>query len=277
MHLLRFLYRRIRGWSTVARAAKLVEILLFGGRFREKILLWFIRQHYASVFRRQWIWSSEPPHFFDHRKNGVDFLLGLGRAGVCPLFRGFYATEILREGDRILDIGCGDGFFDRRFFATRCAHVDAIDMEPTAIRTALAHNGAPNITYMVLDAVSQSYPSDSYDVIVCDGVLAHLSPAGASAVLEKARRALGLKGVFVGSESLGFEGADHLQHFESEDDLRALFGLHFERVQLRSFTYRIGASGEDIRREVYWRCSGGLERLLESTWTEASDGQPQAG
>jgi cyclopropane fatty-acyl-phospholipid synthase-like methyltransferase len=33
----------------------------------------------------------------------------------------------VREGSRLLDIGCGDGFFTKRFFATRCAHIDTVD------------------------------------------------------------------------------------------------------------------------------------------------------
>lgn len=58
----------------------------------------------------------------------------------------------------MLDIGCGDGLFTKRFFASGAAQVDGIDIEPSAIETARAGKAAPDITYHLLDATSDPFP-----------------------------------------------------------------------------------------------------------------------
>src|SRR4051794_24874752 len=106
-------------------ALQLLERLVFGGRLRERVLLLALGAYYRSLYRRQWAWSQEPPHFFDHRMGAFDLLVGRGNP--YALARAFHAVEVMRQGDRVLDIGCGDGFFTSRFFAPRASAVDAVD------------------------------------------------------------------------------------------------------------------------------------------------------
>ena len=94
----------------------------------------------------------------------------------------------MRDGDRVLDIGCGDGFFARRFFAAHGARVDAIDIEPGAITHAERHNSAPQIRYFLKDAVGEPFPSDAYDVVVWDGALGHFSPDTTDRMLARSDR-----------------------------------------------------------------------------------------
>jgi SAM-dependent methyltransferase len=165
----------------------------------------------------------------------------------------------------LLDIGCGDGFFASRFFAPRCSAVDAIDIEPSAIRHARAHNAHPRIAYSVRDAVDQPFPRERYDAVVWDGALGHFSPETTHRVLAKIRDALAPGGVFVGSETLGDEGHDHLQFFASTDDLGDLLGQHFAHVQVRA--HRIPLKEEVERTEAYWRCANDPERLEQVAWS----------
>ena len=139
----------------------------------------------------------------------------------------------------VLDIGCGDGFFARRFFAPRASHVDAVDVEPSAIKHARRHNAASNVSYALLDATSDHFPRDRYDVIVLDGALGHFRPDVTARLLEKIHDALAPEGAFAGSESLGIEGSDHHQFFETLGDLRALFAPTFKHVQLRVIEYEL--------------------------------------
>jgi SAM-dependent methyltransferase len=252
------------GKRLLRRAAFVVESLISGWRLPERVLLGLLGQYYASRFRRQWQWSVEPPHFFDHRIGIFDFAFGSSKMGSYPYSRGFFSSEVIREGDVLLDIGCGDGFFTRRFFAPRCAQVDAIDVEPSAIEAASAINSAPNIAYHLLDATALPFPRPCYDVIVWDGALGHFAPATTARMLEKIGAALGDSGIFVGSESLGREGSDHLQFFETLEDLYALLAPRFQCVQLRAIDYKLGAGF--LRREAFWRCSNDERRLRESQW-----------
>ena len=245
------------------------EYIIGGGRGRELFLVKLLERHYTSKFRRQWILSVESPHFFDHRM-GFFWLAFTGNGrGPYSYFRGFFTSEILRDGDRLLDIGCGDGFLDRRFYAERCAHIDAIDIDTSAVSAAKSYHRAPNINYHLLDAVSQPFPGDKYNVIALDGPLGHIQPDGIGRLLEKICRVLASDGVFVGSESLGTEGADHLQSFKSLDDVYHLFKPYFRYIELRSVQYRIGPHKNPfLREEAYWRCSNDSSRLQECHWHE---------
>jgi hypothetical protein len=110
-------------------------------------------------------------------------------------------------------------------------------------------------------------------VIVWDGAIGHFAASDAAAMLNKIKHALVPGGVFCGSESLGHEGRDHLQFFDAIDDLRRMLQPHFANVQLREESYPIN-QGTFMRREGYWRCSDGDERL-RSAWTESNEpGRP---
>jgi SAM-dependent methyltransferase len=248
------------------RLAYCREAVLGGGRFREFMLVKLLGQHYRSTFRRRWVLSPEPPHFFDQRIGFFDLGFGNGGKGPYSFYRGFFSSDVMRYGDRLLDIGCGDGFFTRRFYGERCAHIDAVDIEPTAIAAARSCNRAPNITYHVSDAVKDPFPGDAYNVIVWDGALGHFSADTTAHMLRKIRQALHPEGVFVGSESLGIEGSDHLQFFHSLDDLYQTFKAHFKHIELRSVCYKIGTNRELYRNEAYWRCANSPGRLRDCHW-----------
>jgi SAM-dependent methyltransferase len=252
------------------RAARAYLMTLYGGEGRRRLLEAGLGRYYRGLFKRQWQWADELPHFFDHRIGSFEF--AVGKQHGFAYYRGYFAAELLRGGDVVLDIGCGDGFFARRFFAPRAAAIDSIDIEERAIAHANAHNGAPNIRFLLCDAVHQPFPRDSYDLIVWDGALGHFAPDTTSRMLDKIRAALAPGGAFVGSESLGHEGHDHLQFFASLDDLGALLGAHFPFVELRFVEYEIGAGA--MRTEAFWRCAIEPERLTNAHWRRHADLAP---
>jgi SAM-dependent methyltransferase len=247
------------------RAAQLVEAVLWGGRRRERALIWLLGRHYDSVFRRQWVLAAEPPHFFDHRIDG--FALVGGRAAPLPFYRAYFATELLRESDMVLDIGCGDGYFTSRFFAPYCAAVDGIDIEASAIDHAHEVNPAPNVRFIRADAVQAPFPRDRYDVVVWDGAIGHFPPDTTERMLEKIRDVLAPEGVFAGSESLGDEeGDDHLQFFAATETLAELLRPYFAHVAVRELRYRLPDG--TLRREAFWRCAQDPARLRAADWHE---------
>jgi SAM-dependent methyltransferase len=242
-----------------------LEPVVWGGRVRERVLVALLREHYASLLRRHWSDADRVPHFFDHRIGAFGF--ATGSSSPFSYYRGYFAAELIRPADRVLDIGCGDGFFARRFFSPKCNAVDAIDIEPSAIAHASRYNRAPNITYTLLDAVHEPFPSGCYDVVVWDGGLGHVATSDTDEVLAKIRDVLSPDGAFVGSESLGREGEDHLQFFASRQDLSRLLERHFPHVQVRSLEY---ALPDFTRHEGFWRCAASPGRLEEAAWSSCS-------
>lgn len=259
-------------WKLFCKFAYFTEYVVGGGQLREKTLVKLLEQHYSSKFRRQWLWSEEPPHFEDQQI----FFFNLGFAkpdkcvGVYPFYRGFFSSEVINYGDFILDIGCGDGFFTSRFLGNPQVHIDAIDIEPSSIGQAKQYNQSTNINYQILDAVNQPFPRAEYDVIVWDGAIGHFSAETTNRMLEKISSSLKSEGVFVGSESLGLEGHDHLQFFHSLNDLYLLFKPHFKYIQLRQIKYPLKWCGDLVRQEAFWRCTNNPQRLQELDWQNFS-------
>jgi SAM-dependent methyltransferase len=248
-----------------AGSARLRERLLWGGQGRERLLIGALRRHYASVLRRQWVLSDSQPHFFDHRHGAFDLLVG--ERHPFGFTRGFLAAELIRAGDHVLDIGCGDGFFARRFFAGRGAQVDAIDVDPEAIRHAQLLNPHPRVRYELLDATDRPFPASQYDVVVWDGALGHFARETTDAMLRKIADVLTLGGAFAGSEALAEDGHDHLQSFESADELIGLLSGAFAIVEVRTVDYPL-PDGR-VRREAYWRCAHEPARLDAAGWTRS--------
>jgi hypothetical protein len=85
-------------------------------------------------------------------------------------------------------------------------------------------------------------------------------------MLRKIAGSLGPAGVFVGSESLGKEGVDHLQTFDALEDIGKLLRTHFTQVYVRELTYPLSWARGFVRKEGYWRCSNDPERLQCSGW-----------
>lgn len=248
------------------KALMVIERIVFGGPFLEAVLLKLLSMHYRSLFRRNWAWSSEQPHFFNHRIGFFDFIYGNSESSVFPYYRGFFVSEVIKDQDLLLDIGCGDGFFTKRFYSRRCTHIDAIDIEPTAIAAATSQNASPKIRYQLRDAVIAPFPSDNYNVVVWDGALGHFAADTTHVMLNKIVGVLAEDGIFTGSESLGFEGHDHLQFFETIEDLDVLFCRHFAYRYYRVVNYDTPFSPGMLRQEAYWRCSATPLRVNLAEW-----------
>lgn len=248
---------------------RIAEYLVFGGALRERILVGLLGALHRSQQRRDWqLFTHEPPHFYNQRWNGHKFAYGSLR-NPYGFTRGFLAAEVIRYNDRLLDIGCGDGFFTNTFYSHRCQHIDAFDIEPSAIRDAERQNSNSKIRFTVLDAVREPFPGTNYDVIVWDGAIGHFASIDLSSVLNKIVNSLAQDGIFVGSESLGTEGSDHLQFFESESELAVVFQPYFKNVWIKSVEYRL--EDGSIRREAYWRCWQNKTDRHESTqWIDCS-------
>ena len=239
--------------------------IIYANGITENLFVRLLLSFYDAKFQREWELSKNPPHFTDFRVLGAHFVFGDQVFGPYSFYRGFFSSEFIRNGDVVLDIGCGDGFFSRRFFVEKSSHIDAIDIDTDAIKAAQKYNPASNISYLQLDAVANPFPQDKYDVIVWDGAIGHFSHNVTNLMLEKIRTSLTESGVFVGSEALGEEGHDHLQFFSTVQDLGAIFQPYFKFVQLRSVDYKLRNS-DFVRREAYWRCTNDPSRLQDAGW-----------
>ena len=78
-----------------------------------------------------------------------------------------------RPGDRLLDVGCGDGFYDRQM-ARRGARVDAIDASRHRLARASRWHPHPNVTYQRMAADALAFEDQRFDKVVSICVLEHI-------------------------------------------------------------------------------------------------------
>jgi ubiquinone/menaquinone biosynthesis C-methylase UbiE len=79
----------------------------------------------------------------------------------------------LEPGMRVLELGCGTGYFTREL-ARLGADVIAIDVSPELLEIAKANCSMPNVCYEIQDASALSYPSAMFDSVVGSSVLHHI-------------------------------------------------------------------------------------------------------
>jgi len=110
------------------------------------------------------------------------FIQGLGEAGYRNLthrqFRRKEECDRLlhwldaQPGERILDVGCGDGFYDHRI-ASQGASVVGIDMDKDALAVAERKNKTDRIQFHFMDAEKIPFDNHSFDKVVSFCVIEH--------------------------------------------------------------------------------------------------------
>jgi len=89
-----------------------------------------------------------------------------------------FFTRRVQAGERVLDIGCGNGALTRDIAEHAGAEVTGIDLAEANIAVARQRHPHPRVRYLVGDALSD-LPDERFDVIVMSNVLEHLDQRSA--------------------------------------------------------------------------------------------------
>ena len=79
----------------------------------------------------------------------------------------------LRAGMRVLELGCGTGYFTRELARSE-AEIVAVDLSPELLEIAKAHSSTPNIRYEIQNACALRCADAVFDSVVGSSVLHHL-------------------------------------------------------------------------------------------------------
>lgn len=87
-----------------------------------------------------------------------------------------FFVERIRQGECVLDVGCGNGALTHDIAEKTGAQVMGIDIDPGCIRFARERHAHPNATYFEGDALQDLPVGGRFDVIMLSNVLEHLGP-----------------------------------------------------------------------------------------------------
>ncbi|QIL88915.1 methyltransferase domain-containing protein [Microbulbifer sp. SH-1] len=108
----------------------------------------------------------------------------------------------LRPGQRVLDLGCGEGRHAIHLLITDAVDIFAVDLSQRDIRTACdkaqpfmaAGNVSGRVQFVVSDALRLPFSDDFFDVVICSEVLEHIEDY--EGVLNEITRVLKPAGIF---------------------------------------------------------------------------------
>ena len=102
-----------------------------------------------------------------------------------------YLERCLRGGERVLDYGCGSGILAIAAAKLGAAHVDAVDIDPQAVRTTTANASTNGVQVNAM--LPEALPSAPYDLVLAN-ILAQplivLAPLLAARAAPRGRLAL---------------------------------------------------------------------------------------
>jgi len=117
---------------------------------------------------------------------------GLGRR--CRLFQKLFEDLSLGTSARVLELGCGAGTYVR-YLAGRGHQVVGVDYAMPSLQRAVESDPVRAGQYVVADGYALPFGRDSFDLVVCIGVLQTLGRA--ESLLEEITRVLRPRGVTV--------------------------------------------------------------------------------
>lgn len=193
----------------------------------------------------KFIWPYTGYSWFDHR---FDYLRG--PENIFWLERAIYASSLIRKGDTILDIGCGDGIYSGKFYSIKAKFVDAIDIDSNAIKHAKKLYSRKNVKFSKKNILIWT-PIKKYNNIFMFAVIEHLTEKDGKMVLSKIEKCLAKDGVFFGSTSVfeddGYHNFEHKNEFISVATLKKFLSQKFKKV-------KITTSNWPGRLECYFEC-----------------------
>lgn len=86
-------------------------------------------------------------------------------------YHDFFVARVA-PGERVLDVGCGNGALAADLASRSGAVVTGVDQDPAAIREARSRHRAAGLTFLEGDA--RALPAGPFDVVVLSNVLEHL-------------------------------------------------------------------------------------------------------
>lgn len=117
--------------------------------FINYILRALIAYTHKLQFKYQWKKNPNPPEWFDHFLD--QYYQMPTKQMSFWLERGVLNGMKIKNGAKVLELACGDGFNTKHFYSNKASFVTAMDFDKTAIFHAKKFNNEDNINYIIAD------------------------------------------------------------------------------------------------------------------------------
>ena len=99
-------------------------------------------------------------------------------------------TQHIKQNEKVLELGCGTGYFTREIVKTNAA-VTAIDISPDLLAIAQKEVSATNVTFCEENAYKMTFADESFDSVIGSSVLHHLDIEKAIAEIHRVLKSNG--------------------------------------------------------------------------------------
>ncbi len=159
----------------------------------------------------------------------------------------------IEPGARILELGCGTGYYTEVFFSPFASQIIAIDIDPRAIEFAQRYHQAKNIQYAVLD-FRQTLPEGPFDAVIRSPTIVAYTPAEVDAFMMKLRGNLTKNARLCGWTAVETEGPDEGVLWHDLPSLGARLKKYFANVRVFE---RNHVTIQPPRHQLYFYASDG--------------------
>lgn len=220
-----------------------------------------LKSYYRQSLRKKDV------EWFDHR---ADLFLWSETRNDYWTERGVYARASMKQGDRVLDMCCGDGFYSYHYYSTVAKHIDAIDIDEKSMQHAGKFHKTPNITYKLSNILTDPFPQGAYDVVIWDASVEHFDMPEIETVLGKCAKVLeASQGVLCGYTIIarkddGPKHGWHKHEFSDAEELKAVFGKFFPYVTTFESKSELadGDPNHTKRHNIYFKASFDKSKVL---------------
>jgi ubiquinone/menaquinone biosynthesis C-methylase UbiE len=165
------------------------------------------------------------------------------------------------QGCRVLDIGCGFGWFELVALHADAKEVVAIEPSSRDLATAQAHIPDPRVKFRVASATSLPFDDCSFDTVVCWEVLEHLPLGGEPQAFAEIARVLARNGVLY----LSTPSAD-LRSRATDPAWWLTSHRHYTAERLRELAVGAGLSVERLIAKGGWWQIAAMTNLYVAKW-----------
>ena len=159
----------------------------------------------------------------------------------------------IEPGSRILELGCGTGYYADVFFSPFASEIVAIDIDPRAIETARRMHQANNIKYEVMD-FRTTLPDGPFDVVVWTPTIVAYTPDEIHPFLNRLRGVMAKDARLCGFTCIEAAGEAPDVLWYDLKSLAARLKRYFNNV--RAFE-RVHSTVQPARHELYFFASEG--------------------